>query len=148
MAQIVTPNTRPQFATVRYKVMNAPVRKEEAAGEILIRKLPKDVKESKASCVSVTPIPPRQSISDAEILVVGGRALQKEADLDMIKALASLLGRDPSFGGKGLDDQRPPDRSVRSYRASPPDHYLRCERRDSVHRLYERRRPHRVHQHR
>lgn len=94
MAQIVTPNTRPQFATVRYKVMNAPVRKEEAAGEILIRKLPKGVKESKASCVSVTPIPPRQSISDAEILVVGGRALQKEADLDMIKALASLLGGD------------------------------------------------------
>ena len=94
MAQIVTLNTRPQFATVRYKVMNAPVRREEAAGKLLIRKLPTGVKESKVSCVSVTPLPPKQSISDAEILVVGGRALHKEADLDMIKELASLLGGD------------------------------------------------------
>ena len=94
MAQIVTTNTRPQFATVRYKVMNPPVREEEAGGEIVIRKLPKAVAACKASCVSVKPIPPKQSISDAEILVVGGRGLQKEADLDMVKELAKLLGGD------------------------------------------------------
>ena len=34
MAQIVTTNTRPQFATVRYKVMDAPARQEEASGEV------------------------------------------------------------------------------------------------------------------
>ena len=94
MAQIITTNTRPQFATVRYKVMNPPVRETEASGEILMRKIPKGVQESKASCVSVTPIPPKKSISDAEILVVGGRGLQKESDLDMIKELAHLLGGD------------------------------------------------------
>lgn len=63
-------------------------------GEILPRKLPKGVAESKASCVSVVPVPPKQSISDAEILVVGGRGLVKESDLDMIKELARLLGGD------------------------------------------------------
>ena len=94
MAQIVTLNTRPQFATVRYKVMNAPVRSEEVTGEIVTRRIPKGVAESKASCVSVVPVPPKQSISDAEILVVGGRGLAKESDLDMIKELASLLGGD------------------------------------------------------
>ena len=94
MAQIITTNTRPQFATVRYKVMNAPARNEEAAGTVLTRRLPKRVAECKASCVSVTPIPPKKSISDAEVLVVGGRGLQKEADLEMIKELASLLGGD------------------------------------------------------
>ncbi|MBR1585429.1 MAG: FAD-binding protein [Clostridia bacterium] len=94
MAQIITTNTRPQFATVRYKVMNAPARGEEATGEILTRKIPKGVGDSKASCVSVEPIPPKKSISDAEILVVGGRGLQKETDLDMIKELAQLLGGD------------------------------------------------------
>ena len=94
MAQIVTLNTRPQFATVRYKVMNAPVRSDEVTGEILTRKIPKGVAESKASCVSVVPVPPKQSISDAEILVVGGRGLQKESDLEMIKELAALLGGD------------------------------------------------------
>ena len=94
MAQIITANTRPQFATVRYKVMNPPVRCEEASGEILNRKIPKGVGESRASCVKVEPIPPKKSISDAEILVVGGRGLQKEADLEMIKELARLLGGD------------------------------------------------------
>ena len=94
MAQIITTNTRPQFATVRYKVMDAPARNEGASGSVLTRKLPKRVAECKASCVSVTPIPPKKSISDAEVLVVGGRGLQKEADLDMIKELAQLLGGD------------------------------------------------------
>ena len=94
MAQIITTNTRPQFATVRYKVINTPVRNEEAAGNILTRKIPKAVSESNVSCVSVTPVPPKKSISDAEILVVGGRGLQKEADLEMVKELAALLGGD------------------------------------------------------
>lgn len=94
MAQIVTKHTRPQFATVRYKVMNPSVRKAEPSGEILMRKLPKAVMQSKASCVSVTPVPPKKSISDAEVLVVGGRGLQKESDLSMIRELAALLGGD------------------------------------------------------
>ena len=94
MAQIITTNTRPQFATVRYKVMNTPVRSDEAAGEILNRNIPKAVSESKVTCVSVTPVPPKKSISDAEILVVGGRGLQKEADLEMVRELAALLGGD------------------------------------------------------
>ena len=94
MAQIVTTNTRPQFATVRYKVMNPPVRENEAAGEIVPRKIPKAVFACPSSCVSVKPIPPKNSISDAEILVVGGRGLQKENDLDMVKELAALLGGD------------------------------------------------------
>ena len=94
MAQIITTNTRPQFATVRYKVMNTPVRSDEAAGEILIRRIPKTVSESRVTCVSVTPVPPKKSISDAEILVVGGRGLQKEADLELVKELAALLGGD------------------------------------------------------
>ncbi|MBQ6322651.1 MAG: FAD-binding protein [Lachnospiraceae bacterium] len=94
MAQIITTHTRPQFATVRYKVMNAPARQERAEGKVLIRTIPKGVKESCISCISVVPIPPKKSISDAEVLVVGGRGLQKEADLSMIKELARLLGGD------------------------------------------------------
>ncbi|MBO4886162.1 MAG: electron transfer flavoprotein subunit alpha [Clostridia bacterium] len=94
MAQIVTANTRPQFATVRYRVMDSPARSEEASGGIVRRALPRAVLTSRASCVSVTPLPPRKSISDAEILVVGGRGLVKESDLEMIRQLAALLGGD------------------------------------------------------
>ena len=94
MAQIVTTHPRPQFATVRYKVMNTPERSETAAGEILSRPLPKAAAASRVTPVSITPVPPKKSISDAEILVVGGRGLQKEADLELVKELARLLGGD------------------------------------------------------
>lgn len=94
MARIVTPHTRPQFATVRYKVMEAAPRQPEASGEILIRQLPPRVLADKASCVQASPVPPGKSISDARILVVGGRGLQKESDLELVKELARLLGGD------------------------------------------------------
>ena len=94
MAQIVTTHTRPQFATVRYKVMDTPVRSEQESGKIVVRAIPKGVAASKASCVSVQPVPPKASISDAEVLVVGGRGLQRESDMDMIRELAALLHGD------------------------------------------------------
>lgn len=94
MAQIVTPNTRPQFATVRYKVMDAPIREAAAAGNVLARRLPASVKASRANLVSAFPVPPRKTISDAEILVVGGRGLRKESDLSFVQELAELLGGD------------------------------------------------------
>ncbi len=94
MAQIVTPNTRPQFATVRYKVMDAPIREAAAAGNMLARRLPAGVKASRANLVSAFPVPPRKTISDAEVLVVGGRGLRKESDLSLVQELAELLGGD------------------------------------------------------
>jgi electron transfer flavoprotein alpha subunit len=94
MAQIVTESTRPQFATVRYKVMDAPVRDAVPAGQILHRSLPGEALQSKVSLVKASPVKAGRSISDAQILVVGGRGLKKESDLDMIRQLASLLGGD------------------------------------------------------
>ena len=94
IAQIVTPNTRPQFATVRYKVMDAPIREAAAAGNVLARRLPAGVKASRANLVSTFPVPPRKTISDAEVLVVGGRGLRKESDLSLVQELAELLGGD------------------------------------------------------
>ena len=44
--------------------------------------------------MSTVPVPAAKSISDADVLVVGGRGLQKEADLAMIQELAALLGGD------------------------------------------------------
>ncbi len=94
MAQIVTQNTRPQFATVRYKVMDAPVRRSEASGEIVYRPIPKGAYDSKIKLLSSQAIPPKKSISDAEVLVVGGRGLKKQQDLELIRELATLLGGD------------------------------------------------------
>ncbi|NCB35097.1 MAG: electron transfer flavoprotein subunit alpha [Clostridia bacterium] len=92
MAQIVTPNTRPQFATVRYKVMEAPKRMEEEKGEVLRQRMPKAVRDSRVKLVSTDPVPKAANISDAEILVVAGRGLQKKEDLELVRELAGLLG--------------------------------------------------------
>lgn len=92
MAQIITPNTRPQFATVRYKVMEAPERKEEKRGELHRHALPKGVHDSRVKLISTEPVPKAANISDAEILVVAGRGLQKQSDLELIRELADLLG--------------------------------------------------------
>lgn len=94
MAQIVTTRTRPQFATVRYKVMDAPARMDMPAGEIVYRALPAAVASSRAVCVRLQKLPPKRSISDAEILVVGGRGLRREADLALVRELASALHGD------------------------------------------------------
>lgn len=90
MAQIITPYTRPQFATVRYKVMDAAQREEDPAGDIIARPLPKK-SNSAVRLIEKRAIPKAANISDADILVVGGRGLQKESDLALIKDLAAAL---------------------------------------------------------
>lgn len=92
MAQIVTPNSRPQLATVRYKVMNAPERTEEASGKVNHC----CVKEEKlASGINVFDIIAKEKetgITDAEVIVVAGRGIKSEKDLAMANELAELLG--------------------------------------------------------
>ena len=91
MAEIITPNTRPQFATVRYKVM------DEASivhphGEIITRPVSESMIESGIKLVSSETKPPSENISEADILVVGGKGLKSKEDLEMLKALADKLG--------------------------------------------------------
>lgn len=92
MAQIVTQKTRPQFATVRYKVMDAPARGDTPEGDIIRRVLPKKALTSTVRHLSTEPLPPAASISDAEVLVVAGRGVRKAGDLAMLRELAALLG--------------------------------------------------------
>lgn len=92
MAQIITPFTRPQFATVRYRVMDACPRSDAASGDIIWRKVPKAALASPVRHISTEPIPSIASISDAEVLVVAGRGVQKESDLAMLRELAAEIG--------------------------------------------------------
>jgi len=91
MAQIITPNNRPQLATVRYKVMSAPKRNAEASGKISICEISKDKLGSSINVLNVIPKEKETGISDAEVIVAVGRALKSEKDLAMIKELAELL---------------------------------------------------------
>ncbi|MDF3001161.1 MAG: electron transfer flavoprotein subunit alpha [Bacillota bacterium] len=92
MAQILTPNHRPQLATVRYKVMNAPDRNAEARGEIIECSV--DTKEltSRVNVLDIIAKEKEQFIEAAEVLVVAGRGIKKEEDLSLLEELADLLG--------------------------------------------------------
>lgn len=91
MAQIVTPNSRPQLATVRYKVMTAPKRSEEIKGEIVPCRIDKEKLKSGITALEIKKKASEVGISDAEIIVAAGRGIKSEKDLDMVKELAKVL---------------------------------------------------------
>jgi len=91
MAQIVTPNSRPQLATVRYKVMTAPKRSEEIKGEIVSCNINKEKLKSGITALEIKKKISEVGISDAEVIVAAGRGIKSEKDLDMVKELAKVL---------------------------------------------------------
>lgn len=92
MAHIKTPNHRPQMATVRYKIMNAPKRQEEAEGEIISCALAKEKLGSHVEVLDIVQKEKEQFIENADVLVVAGRGVKKPEDLANLQKLADLLG--------------------------------------------------------
>lgn len=92
MARILCTKTRPQMATVRYKIMNAPARNPEPSGRVNACYIDKSKLASCIEVLKVTRKPSETDISDAEAIVAVGRALKSQKDLSMVKELAELLG--------------------------------------------------------
>jgi electron transfer flavoprotein alpha subunit len=92
MARILNPNHRPQLATVRYKVMNAPSRTDETSGKINIVQMDRNKFKSGINVLKVTKKVVEEDISEADIIVAAGRGVKNEADMAMIHELADLLG--------------------------------------------------------
>lgn len=92
MARIITPNTRPQFCTVRYKVFSAPENVENATGEIVNCEVNPDWEEPSVRVLNVEHKPPENDISDAEIIVAVGRGLKSKDDLEIVQKFADSIG--------------------------------------------------------
>ena len=92
MAQIITPNTRPQFCTARYKVFAEPKPSEEPAGEIVTLAVTEAMERSAIEVLSVVDKPKDIDIAEAEVVVAVGRGASSEALRAMAKELADLLG--------------------------------------------------------
>ena len=91
MAEILTPNNRPQMATVRYKVMETPAYSEDINGEIVNCKTNNIDFESNIKILDVIKKPKEENIESADILIVAGRGIKKKEDLSMLEDLADLL---------------------------------------------------------
>ena len=92
MARILTPNHRPQLATVRYKVMTAPKRSTEPSGEIINCEISEKLLISGIEHISKQKKEAVKTIEGAEIIIAAGRGVRAKEDLDLLKRLAELLG--------------------------------------------------------
>ncbi|HKL47864.1 MAG TPA: electron transfer flavoprotein subunit alpha/FixB family protein [Candidatus Izemoplasmatales bacterium] len=90
MAKIHTPNHRPQLATARYKIFDAP-EKTEAHGDIVLMETKAISKASNIHLIKSENKPKVKDISDAEIIIAVGRAFKKKKDLELIQPLAKRL---------------------------------------------------------
>jgi electron transfer flavoprotein alpha subunit len=94
MAQIVNPNNRPQLATVRYKVMNAPDRGEKR-GKLTL--CPVGELFSSIEVLDMAKKDVGVGISDAEVIVSVGRGVKSKKDMELVQEFATLL--DGKIGG-------------------------------------------------
>ena len=92
MAQIISPATRPQFCTVRYKVFTEPKPTAEAKGEIVKMTVTPEMKVSAIEILSAEEKPSDVDISEADVIVAIGRGAQSESMRAMAEELAELLG--------------------------------------------------------
>lgn len=91
MAQIVCTRTRPQMATVRYKIFKKP-EKETPHGEFVQMSTESINMKSAAKLLSTVKKEINVDISEADVIIACGRAFKTEKDLQMANELASLLG--------------------------------------------------------
>lgn len=92
MAQIISPDTRPQFCTVRYKVFNEPTSTEHATGEIVELEISEDKLKSDIEVLSYTEKPKDIDISESDVIVAIGRGAMSDNMRAMAAELADLLG--------------------------------------------------------
>ena len=93
MATIIAPNHRPQMATVRHKVMKEADIDRSRRAEIIKKSYPEEVFSSRTKLLEIVEeIGETINISEADIIVAGGRGLGGKEGFDMISGLAKALG--------------------------------------------------------
>ncbi|MGN0847750.1 MAG: FAD-binding protein [Kiritimatiellia bacterium] len=90
MATIMTPNHRPQMATVRPKVFKKAPPDPKRKGRVILEALKLIAPQTKL--VKVNRNPDAIDIAAHDILVAGGRGLKKEENFRLLHRLAELLG--------------------------------------------------------
>lgn len=93
MATILTPNHRPQIATVRHKVMIPFPKDNTRKGELIKESF--DFSKKSYNTVFVSTLKDdsnKVNLSDANFVVAGGRGMKEAKNFELLQKLANLLG--------------------------------------------------------
>lgn len=91
MATIICPKTRPQMATVRPGIMPRAAVDASRIGEVIYEVLPPYI-ESKAQLLERIKTAKSASVADAETLIVAGRGIGNQKNLELVREAARLIG--------------------------------------------------------
>ncbi|MGI6012570.1 MAG: FAD-binding protein [Ruminococcus sp.] len=97
MAQIAISKSRPQFATVRYRVMDRAQRIEKHFGEVIVCQVNDKMATSRIEVISSEVMEKKKSLEEEEIIVVAGRGAQSETGVALCRKLAQALGGQLAF---------------------------------------------------
>lgn len=93
MATIITPNHRPQMATVRHKVMKEAEVDTSRKGEVIKRSFNDALLKSNTKILDIVDeLESTVNLAEADIIVSGGRGLGSPENFKIIRELAETLG--------------------------------------------------------
>jgi electron transfer flavoprotein alpha subunit len=92
MATIICTSTRPQIATVRYKVMKEAEKDPAKTSEIIRKTVDIDTLPDRVKIIDSSPAKDQVSIIDADIIVSGGKGMGDPKGFEVIQELAEALG--------------------------------------------------------
>jgi electron transfer flavoprotein alpha subunit len=93
MATIICPNHRPQMSTVRHKVMKEAVENKHHKGKIIEKNYDSQVYFSRTRLLDVVEeIEETVNLTEANVIVSGGRGMQSPENFKLIEDLAKALG--------------------------------------------------------
>jgi electron transfer flavoprotein alpha subunit len=93
MATIICPNHRPQMSTVRHKVMKEAAENKHHKGKIIEKSYDSQVYFSRTRLLDVVEeIEETVNLTEANVIVSGGRGMQSPENFKLIEGLAKVLG--------------------------------------------------------
>ncbi|MBD3319585.1 MAG: 4Fe-4S dicluster domain-containing protein, partial [Chitinivibrionales bacterium] len=93
MATIICPHHRPQIATVRHKVMKPAEYDDKRTGEVIVHNISDESIAERTKIIDIVKeVESTVNITEADIIVSGGRGLQKPENFELIRDLAEVLG--------------------------------------------------------
>ncbi|MEA3305209.1 MAG: electron transfer flavoprotein subunit alpha [Candidatus Omnitrophota bacterium] len=93
MATIITPERRPQMATVRHKVMKEAAAQEGRKGELIEEQIEESLLSSRTKLLDIVEeIESTVNLAEANIIVSGGRGIGNRENFKMLEELALAIG--------------------------------------------------------